>query len=178
MIRFAWVRYIFEHFSCHDEKLYQTRRETENVFAQIFMYKQTICSMVHTQNRHIQHPLCSGCEAPSVALLSLSHLFNHPRFEGRVEKRRGEPAEHPTHDEPSERGVQHQHRGARLQHQAGHAPNFVRDEATHDALEQDRERQLRGHAGEVHPDDELLRVYLTEGDEQVGRLKPLRQEGD
>lgn len=95
-----------------------------------------------------------------------------------MEKRRGEPAQYPTHDEPTERGVQHQHGGTRLQRQAGDAPNFMWDEAAHDALEQHRERKLRGHPGEVHPDDELLRVYLAEVDEQVGRLKPLRQESD
>lgn len=109
---------------------------------------------------------------------ALAHLLDHPRLEGGVEQRRGEPGQHPTHHEPAERGVQHQDRGARLQRQAGHAPDFVWDKAAHDALEQHRERQLRGHAGEVHPDNPLLWVYLAEVDEQVGRLKPLRQESD
>lgn len=104
------------------------------------------------------------------------HLLNHPRLEGGVEQRRGKPAQHPTHHETTERRVQHQHRGAGLQCQAGRAPNLVRDEAAHDTLEQHGERELRGHAGEVHPHDELLRVYSAEADEQIGGLEPVCQE--
>lgn len=54
----------------------------------------------------------------------------------------------------------------------------MRHEAPHDTLQKHRERQLRGHASEVHPDNPLLWVDLAEVDEEVGGLEPLCQESD